>query len=272
MSRMEEAKVRVLIAASDQTQAWRPRVIQRLPAWRRHALIGADLTLRWVLLGTGYWLLAYDKHGLWIVGAMLMALAAVTLVATQFHEFVHQNININRACRLMGLVSGGAPLGLLPSWWLIKHRQHHRFPGHPYLDPDIQFDPLGRIRASQQWRPHYRLQFITLMAGFPFVTLNMLRPTDVATVHRKTGASWSHLLAEKYVPFFVFWTPLLILTGSAGLGRLLAFELMAGTYGGIVAQLQHNTYLNVKTSRNSRSSFAKIQISKTSDTKSATAL
>jgi linoleoyl-CoA desaturase len=131
-------------------------------------------------------------------------------------------------------------------------RLHHRYPGDPAFDPDIQFDHLARVCAEQAWRPVHATQHVHIWFFIPLTTLNMLKPEELWQARRPRrllGAAAVPravvLLVDKYLGPVIVWSPLLVLrpAGQAAL-TFVAFHLLAGTLAAVITQVQHNTTLS----------------------------
>jgi linoleoyl-CoA desaturase len=191
----------------------------------------------------------------WRMGAVLLcAIANVSLVGSWFHDSVHRNsVHMTPALlALQRMVAG--PLGFSPLWWKYKHvRLHHRFPGNPEFDPDIQFEHVGRVSPAQRWRPMHRTQHLHMWLLLPFSTLNMFKPGElwmVGRFARRTGivsahTRWAYMI-DKYVPALVFWVPVLVvLPLRSAMVTFLFFHLVAGTAVSLITQVQHNTLASI---------------------------
>jgi linoleoyl-CoA desaturase len=236
------------------------------------AFVFVDATLRISAFILGYALLISGSP-FRALGVLLSAVSAVSLIASTFHECVHHNLPLPR--RIQNLVGVGlaSPLGLSYSWWRIKHvRLHHPYVGDATLDPDIQFAPLGRVKREQPWRPAYRLQPLWMLIGLPFSLLNMLSPRDIWRARQAAdGTSAVYLCIEKYGGFIICWTPLALTVGLLNAAAIVVAVLLAGgTFGGVVAQLQHNTERSNYYSTDDLGRSKERQFFLTTDTKSAT--
>jgi linoleoyl-CoA desaturase len=176
------------------------------------------------------------------------------MVGSWFHDAVHGNVRGGRWKVEAVLRAGSAPIGLGPRWWFHKHVQlHHRYVGNPAFDPDIQFGYFGRVTAEQTWHAFHRGQHFYMWLLLPFSTLSMLKPSELWATRqdivrqvvgrRCRGWAWL-LLADKYVPHALVWTPVfLVLPTSRALLTYLLFQLISGTFVSLITQVQHNTDL-----------------------------
>lgn len=177
--------------------------------------------------------------------AAMVAIVCVGIVGTIFHECVHLNYGLPLpAQRTVGLFSG-APLGLSFDWWEMKHRRlHHAYLGDQEMDADIDFGKVFRVKATQPWGRLHRLQPYSLYLVLPLTGLNMLRPIEGSRFERwgATNPQMAAIYSKKYLPFLIFWSPMIIWeTPIFGAAKVLLVIIFAGIFGGLVAQLQHNT-------------------------------
>jgi linoleoyl-CoA desaturase len=256
-----------IVVTEDSSQTTRPLLIgsegleRRLRRFRARELARRDKPTagqmwidgiaRLVPMLAGYFgivLLAYPFD---MIAATVFALATISILGSWFHDGVHRNIRHPLAMLLKH--SGAAPVGFSGRWWALKHlRLHHRYPGNPVFDPDIQFTYVARVTSAQPWRPRHGTQHLHMWLLYPLATLNMLKPGE-PRIARKYAAlislqnmtpGWL-LLVDKYVPFALVWVPLFSTHSGLGVLRLfLTFQFVAGTLTSLITQVQHNTALS----------------------------
>ncbi|WP_155370750.1 fatty acid desaturase family protein [Catellatospora vulcania] len=202
-------------------------------------------------LAVGYGGTVWLAYPLDMAFAVLFAFATTSLLGSWFHDGVHSSIRHPLARLLMRL--GAAPVGFSPRWWLLKHvRLHHRYPGNPEFDPDIQLGYVVRVSALQPWRRRHRTQHLHIWPLYALATLNILKPEEARVVGRyarlielrRPPPGWL-LLVDKYVPFALVWTPLVLTHGAGNALRVfIAFHLVAGVLASLITQVQHNTALS----------------------------
>jgi linoleoyl-CoA desaturase len=250
------------VTASNATDRGAERLETRLRAFRARELasralpsrqrLAVDITSRtvpWLLGYAGMILLPYPTN---LCAAAVLAVSTVSLLGSWFHDVVHKNLVVPRGVGYPLQRLGSSPVGLSPRWWEVTHvRLHHRYPGDPAFDPDIQFDHLARVCAEQAWRPIHATQHIHIWFFIPLTTLNMFKPSELwqARRHRKLlGAAAVPpavvLLLDKYLGPAIVWSPLFVLrpVGEAAL-TFVAFHLLTGTLAAVITQVQHNTTL-----------------------------
>lgn len=224
---------------------------RRRPTRRRMLLDASSRMVPQVVGYAGIMLLPFPQN---LFATALFALATVSLLGSWFHDAVHSNICAPRFVAVVLQRLGSSPVGFSPTWWLYKHvRLHHRYPGDPELDPDIQFGVLGRVTSAQKWRPHHSTQHIHMWVLLPLSTLSMLKPAEPRLKRRyveryglnTTTPGWLFLV-DKYVPAAVVWSPVFAARplGSAII-LFMAFHLLAGTLVSFITQVQHNTTLSI---------------------------
>lgn len=232
-------------------------------------LLGLDGGVRCLLAASAYCVMLRGGTAVRLIASAGFAVVAVALIATLFHECVHRNLRVpHRAQNWIARVLA-APFGLSLAWWRIKHiRLHHPHVGTA-LDPDIQFTSVGRVRDQDPWRPIHRFQQVVLPMLWPLAAINMLRPWEMRRVN--PNGSFLTLVRsafEKYGLFTAFWGSLVVAAGPIPAGAMfLTVEVVAGTFGSLVVQLQHNT----EASRRLRGPFpsnAALQVASTADTRS----
>ncbi|MEO3816041.1 fatty acid desaturase [Plantactinospora sp. B24E8] len=184
---------------------------------------------------------------------MVFAIATVSLLGSWFHDSVHRSVRLPAGVDFLLARLGASPVGFSPRWWAYKHvRLHHRYPGNPEFDPDIQFGRLGRVSSAQGWQPLHLTQHVHMWFLLPFSTLNMLKPAEPRLVRRYnhlpgitiTVPGWVFLL-DKYVGALVVWLPVFLTQSLRGAtATFLVFHLCAGTLVSFVTQVQHNTALS----------------------------
>jgi linoleoyl-CoA desaturase len=184
------------------------------------------------------------------LGAVVFAVADVSMLASWFHDGVHRSSAASRPVARGLMRIAAAPAGFGPRWWDFKHvRLHHRYPGDPRFDPDIQFGALARLTRAQPRRALHRGQHIYMWLLLPFTTVNMLKPSELWCVARfrellpgrRVPPAW-RFLADRYPPCLGVWAPVIVIRGwQVGLALLLVFHLVAGTLVALVTQVQHNT-------------------------------
>ncbi|GAB2960207.1 fatty acid desaturase family protein [Saccharothrix stipae] len=235
---------------------------KRLRDFRRHELghrthpsalaKAKDLAPRLLLMASSYAGLLLVDEPWTLLCAVGLALSVVSLLGSWFHDAVHGNARLPALLVATVTRLASAPVGFSPRWWQYKHvRLHHRYVSNPAFDPDIQFGQVARVVGTQRWRPLHRAQHVYLWFLLPFATVNMLKPGELWQRHRfaycreLAGAppGWV-FLADKYVPFAVFWTPLfLVLPPLDAVLALAVFQVVTGTLVSVVTQVQHNTQL-----------------------------
>lgn len=239
---------------SDQMEAWLRRFRARELAKRQRPTavwLAVDAASRVAPMAAGYAgmiLLAFPYH---LLAAAVFAVATISILGSWFHDGVHNNIRAPFSQAMKRL--GSSPVGFSPRWWLLKHlRLHHRYPGNPAFDPDIQFGHIARISPAQPWQRSHATQHIHMWFLYPFATLNMLKPDEPMLTRRYSRLlglnnptpAWV-LLVDKYIPPTLVWTPVFLAQpGLGGLQTFVAFHLVAGTLASLITQVQHNTTLS----------------------------
>ncbi|MGC5033592.1 fatty acid desaturase family protein [Micromonospora sp. DT229] len=218
-----------------------------------HRQIAYDALSRVVPQAIGYTGTIFLPYPYNLLAVAIFALATVSLLGSWFHDAVHGNTCAPRWVAVILQRLGSSPVGFSPHWWIYKHvRLHHRYPGDPELDPDIQFGSLGRVTNSQKWRPLHSTQHIHMWLLLPMSTLNMLKPAEPWLKRRyrnrhglrATTPSWLFLL-DKYVPAAIVWAPVFIARSfGSTIVMFLSFHLLAGTLVSFITQVQHNTTLS----------------------------
>ena len=218
-------------------------------------MIVADLAPRLAVFIGGYVAMLALPWPYDLLGVLPFSIATVSLLGSWFHDGVHRTVaGSARGITAMRQLAA-APVGFSPRWWYHKHvRLHHRYPGDPTFDPDIQFGYLGRVTPAQPWRPLHSTQHLTMWLFMPLVTLNMLKPQELWLARRyarKLGyridtPGWVFLI-DKYLPTAIMWTPVFLTHRlSAALFTFLAFHAITGVLSSIVTQVQHNTTPTVR--------------------------
>lgn len=218
------------------------------PTTRQLWLDGLARLLPLIASYMGMLALAYPLD---LCAAGVFAMTTISILGSWFHDGVHSNIRHPLAVVLRH--AGAAPVGFSGVWWKLKHvRLHHRYPGDPAFDPDIQFGYVARVTHRQRWRRRHRTQHWHMWFLYPLSTLNILKP-DEAWFARRFAARielgnrppiWL-MLIDKYVPFALVWTPVFeVRAGWGSLRLFLTFQLIAGTLTAIITQVQHNTALS----------------------------
>jgi linoleoyl-CoA desaturase len=189
-------------------------------------------------------------------GVVIFAVSTVSVLGSWFHDGVHRNLKTPLAPVMMRL--GSSPVGFSTRWWLVKHlRLHHRYPGDPALDPDIQFGYLARVSAAQPWRRPHAAQHLYLWPLYPFATLKMLKFDEPGLARRYLTLLGSRrvpathaLLVEKYLPMVAVWAPIFLCHPILdALLTFLVFHLVTGLLVSLITQIQHNTALADTTGR-----------------------
>jgi len=217
------------------------------------ARVAADLTVRLGLLTCSYATMSVIPFPQNMPAIVVFSLTCASMLGSWFHDAVHKNVPAPRPFVSLLARAGSAPVGFSPRWWHYKHvRLHHRYVGNPEFDPDIQFGRLARVSPAQPWHPTHTTQHIHMWLLFPFATINMLKPSEVWFLRRfrrypGIGAappSWVFLV-DKYVPFAVFWAPVIIGQGPwPSLATFLTFQVLEGILVSLITQVQHNTELS----------------------------
>ncbi|MEU1588215.1 fatty acid desaturase [Micromonospora sp. NPDC005710] len=221
------------------------------PARRRMLLDACSRVLPQIVGYAGCLVLPFPYN---LLAVTLFALATVSLLGSWFHDSVHRSTCTPRLVAVVLQRLGSSPVGFSPTWWVYKHvRLHHRYPGDPELDPDIQFGSFGRVTPEQKWRVLHSSQHIHMWFLLPFATLNMLKPTEPWLNRRyaqrygsrATTAGWQFLV-DKYCPTIVVWAPVfLVRSFGSAISLFVTFHLVAGTLVSLITQVQHNTRLSV---------------------------
>ncbi|MEO3926523.1 fatty acid desaturase [Micromonosporaceae bacterium B7E4] len=183
----------------------------------------------------------------------LFSIATVSILGSWFHDSVHRSVQAPATVAFLLARLGASPVGFSPGWWAYKHvRLHHRYPGNPEFDPDIQFGRLGRVSSAQRWQPLHLTQHVHMWLLLPFSTLNMLKPAEPCLVRRYnnlpgiriTTPGW-RFLVDKYAGPVVVWLPVFLTQSLRGaVLTFLVFHLLTGTLVSFVTQVQHNTALS----------------------------
>lgn len=215
--------------------------------------MAADIISRAVPFVAGYVLMVAVSWPYNVAGTAIFAMATVSLLGSWFHDTVHRNMRAPRVVIFILQRMGASPVGFSPQWWIQKHvRLHHRFPGNPEFDPDIQFGILGRVSSAQPWRIPHATQHIHMWLLLPLSTLNMLKPSEVWLVRRYAKTlgpgirkpAWIYMM-DKYVGVALVWLPAFLVQPVArALLTFLCFHLFAGTLVSFITQVQHNTALS----------------------------
>jgi linoleoyl-CoA desaturase len=225
-----------------------------------------------MLMAAGYSAMVLASTAGALAGAMLFAVATIGMLGSWFHDGVHRTRRSPVIIALMYL--GAAPVAFSPRWWDIKHlRLHHRYPGNPVFDPDIQFGYAARVTPLQPWKRHHRTQHLHMWLLYPLATLNILKPEEARKAHRYARLlGWARqpsrtlLLLDKYLPFAVVWLPVFgLLPAGQAWSRFLAFHFVAGTLASLVTQIQHNTALTLDADAGSPAPPLCEQLMRTSD-------
>jgi linoleoyl-CoA desaturase len=213
--------------------------------------IWSDGMARLGLMIAGYCGMLLLAHPLDMVAACVFAVGTISMLGSWFHDGVHKTIRHPLATVLKYV--GAAPVGFSGRWWRLKHlRLHHRYPGDPTFDPDIQFGYVARVTPLQPWRPKHSTQYLHMWMLYPLSTLNILKPEEPRVARRyaeliglgNRTPGWL-LLVDKYAPFTLVWAPLLFSHSGLGALRLfLTFHLVTGTLTALITQVQHNTALS----------------------------
>jgi linoleoyl-CoA desaturase len=221
---------------------------RRRPTSRR---IWADALSRVVPMCIAYAVLLLAPYPWALIGAGAFAVMTISMLGSWFHDGVHRNVQHPIATILR--YAGAAPVGFSAQWWRLKHlRLHHRYPGDPTFDPDIQFAYVARVTSLQQWRPHHRTQHWHMWFLYPLSTLNILKPEELRVARRyatligmKNPPSRSLLMLDKYGPFTLVWAPpVAVHPGLEALWLFLTFQVITGVLTALVTQVQHNTALS----------------------------
>lgn len=232
-------------------RAFRTAELTRRTAPTTRRLV-VDVLSRTVPLALGYLgMMRLDRYSA-VAAAVVFAVANVSMLGSWFHDGVHGCAPGPRLLSRPLMRVAAAPAGFGPLWWQYKHvRLHHRYPGDPQFDPDIQFGVLGRVSRAQRRRRLHATQHVHMWLLLPFTTLAMLKPVELwrtRTFGRLLGGQpmprSSTFLVDRYLPMALVWAPLFVTRpGGQALSMFACFHVVVGTLVSLVTQVQHNTAL-----------------------------
>ena len=121
-----------------------------------------------------------------VINNLPLLLLNIAFISTLFvqiaglgHDAGHNSIAIGKQTNYyLCVLFLGVGLGVLPSWWINKHNQHHAHPNEEDMDPDIDFPIVAfshrDVMAKQGFTKFFvKHQVFTYFLITPIITLNM---------------------------------------------------------------------------------------------------